>query len=64
MTRETTYESGFKRYIRRTWKNKLCALALIGDGVLATILLKDATLLAFVAPVGMLLLFSGKNLIS
>ena len=45
----------------KTIKNKLCALGLIGVGILSVILLQDATLLMFVLPISIGLFFATKN---
>ena len=37
----------FKRYIRRTLPNKICAIAMIAIGVFGTMLSGDATALVF-----------------
>lgn len=36
MKRRRKTESQFKRYMRRTWKNKLCALGMVAFGSLTT----------------------------
>lgn len=50
-----------KKNIRRTYKNKLCALALIILGIIATSIDKDATVLIFTLLLGIPLFFSRKN---
>ena len=45
----------------KTIKNKLCALGLIGVGILSIILLQDATMLMFVLPISIGLFFATKN---
>lgn len=57
-------ESGFVKYIRRTYKNKLCAIALLTIGIFSTYILKDATLLLFVSTMFIPLLFAKENWIT
>ena len=58
--KQNTYEV-IKRYFRRTYKNKLCALALIIIGVIATNIDNDATVLAFTLLIGLPLFFAKRN---
>lgn len=53
----------FKRYIRRTIKNKLCAVALILVGLFIVKLTGDGTALAFFIIIGIPLFFVNKNYI-
>lgn len=48
-------------YLRETWKNKICALALIGIGVLTTVLSGDATALVFLLMFAIPLFLSFEN---
>ena len=50
-----------KKNIRRTYKNKLCALALIIVGIFTTIIDNDATFLVFALLIGISLFFSKQN---
>lgn len=42
----------FMKYIGRTYKNKLAALALVGTGVLAVNVLNDGTFMLFALVIG------------
>ena len=53
----------FKKYIRRTYKNKLCALALIILGLIFTSVSNDITVLVFLSILGVPLFFAKKNYI-
>jgi hypothetical protein len=48
-------------YLRETWKNKVCALALIGLGVLSAVLTGDATGLVFILIFAIPLLLTMEN---
>lgn len=48
-------------YLRETWKNKICALALIGIGVLTAVLSGDATALVFLLMFAIPLFLSFEN---
>lgn len=50
-----------KKNIRRTYKNKLCALALIIIGIIITNIDNDATSLVFTLLIGIPLFFSKQN---
>lgn len=50
-------------YMRRTFKNKLCAIALVIMGVLAMKLSGDATFLVLIAMIGVPMFFMNKNCI-
>ena len=51
----------FARYIYRTFKNKLCALALIILGVLTTNIEGEGTVLLFLSMIALPLFFSDEN---
>lgn len=51
----------FARYIYRTYKNKLCALALIILGVLTTNIEGEGTVLLFLSMIALPLFFSDEN---
>ena len=51
----------FARYIHRTFKNKLCALALIILGVLTTNIEGEGTVLLFLSMIALPLFFSDEN---
>lgn len=50
-------------YIRRTWKNKICAIALILGGIVPMILENDGTALVMMLMFAIPLFFSKKNLV-
>lgn len=52
-----------KKNIRRTYKNKLCALALIILGIIATSIDRDATVLVLTLLFGLPLFFAKQNYI-
>lgn len=55
-------ESKFMRYIRRTWKQKICALALILIGIVSAIVSGgEANALIFLGFIGVPLFFAGTN---
>lgn len=39
----------FKRYIKKTWKNKLVALLMVILGIIATVIDNDCTVLVFIS---------------
>lgn len=51
----------FKRYIRRTYKNKLCALALIILGLLTVFIEYDATFFIVTLLIGIPLFLEKEN---
>lgn len=51
----------FVRYIRRTYKNKICAIAVISGGILSTAILNDATFLVFTLMIGIPMFFTKRN---
>jgi uncharacterized membrane protein YiaA len=52
------------KYMRRTRLNKICALALIGLGLISASISNDATFLIFTLLFGIPLFFSRRNWIS
>ena len=58
--KQSTYQK-FKRYIRRTYKNKICALALIIVGMGPIYLENDATFMVVALLFGIPLFFSKEN---
>lgn len=58
--KQNTYKT-FKRYFRRTYKNKLCALAMIILGIIATSIDRDATVLVLTLLFGLPLFFAKQN---
>ena len=54
----------FKRYMRRTYKNKICALALIGLGVLPAVFAGVGIGLVIGLFIGLPLFFSSENWIN
>ena len=54
---------GIIRYIRRTWKNKLIALALLAIGGLTLSISNDATVFIFMMFITLPLFFINKNVI-
>lgn len=53
----------FKRYIRRTLKNKLCALVLFVAGVASATVSNDATFLVFSLFISLPLFLASRNYI-
>ena len=53
----------FKRYMRETYKNKICALASVIVGIIATFIFKDITVLVFMLLLGIPLFLAKKNYI-
>ncbi len=51
----------FKRYIKRTWKNKAVALLLIILGIVATVIDNDCTVLVFISIVFVIPLWFEKH---
>lgn len=58
--KQNTYKE-IKRYFRRTYKNKLCAIAMIIIGIIATNIDNDATVLVFTLLFGLPLFFAKRN---
>lgn len=54
-------ESRFAKYMRRTYKNKLCAIAMIAVGIFSAYILKEASGLLFISIVAIPLFFSREN---
>lgn len=60
--KRNTSENKFMRYIRRTWKQKICALALILIGIVSAIVSGgEANALIFLGFIGVPLFFAGTN---
>ncbi len=55
-------ETKFRRYIRRTFRNKLCAMGLLMIGIFSAILSKDITFLIFTLMAGVPLFFARKDM--
>mgnify|MGYP006898653564 CR=1 FL=1 len=58
--RQRAIES-FIKYIRRTWKNKLIAMALVCIGMAGVVLESDATALVLMLLLAVPMFFSRKN---
>lgn len=58
--RQRAMES-FIKYIRRTWKNKLIAMALVCIGMTGVVLESDATALVLMLLLAVPMFFSRKN---
>ena len=56
-----TMRKKFRRYIRRTYKNKLCAIALFIIGVVPVFIENDGTLMIITSCISIPLFFSRKN---
>lgn len=61
MSKKSVYGRKFVKYIRRTFKNKVVALAMIGLGVASRMLSDDATFLVFMLIFAIPLFFARKN---
>lgn len=62
MNRNGRHTRGFARYIRRTFMNKLYAIALLGTGVASTFVSEgDATMLVLISFFAVPMFFSKKN---
>lgn len=55
------HENGFYKYMRRTYKNKLCAIAMLCIGIFSTYILKEASGLLFISIVAIPLFFAKDN---
>ena len=55
------YNKRFVRYMRRTYKNKIVAIALLTIGWLSTLIDNDGTFLLLAVMFGVPLLFTNKN---
>lgn len=53
----------FKKYMRRTIKNKLCSMALLSIGIITQKLTGDGTVLLFFLILGLPLFFARENYI-
>ena len=63
MNKKENYKKKVVRHFRKTWKNKLCVLALIMLGLLTPIISGDATVLVFTLLIGIPLFFVKENFI-
>ena len=61
MRNQKIHTGKFERYIRRTFKNKLCAIVLLGIGALATIPDGDATFFVLILFITIPLFFTKEN---
>lgn len=57
------YLKRFVKYIHRTYKNKIVALAMIALSALSMLWTKDATALVFISLIAIPLFFVGENYI-
>lgn len=57
------YALRFIRYLRRTYQNKVVAMAMIGVGILSTLIEGDATALVFILMLAIPVFFMDKNII-
>ena len=60
--RKQKARANFVNYLRRTWKNKVAAIAMIMAGVLGVVVLKEGTALVVFLIVGVPLFFSKRDL--
>lgn len=51
----------FINYLCKTWKNKICAIAMIICGMLGIVIEKDATALVFMLLIAVPMFFSKRN---
>ena len=63
MKKRNTWMKKFIKTTRRTWKNKLCAIALLIIGALATSIDGDATMMVFLMIIGTPLFLAKENLV-
>lgn len=61
MRKQKIHTGKFVRYIRKTLKNKLCSIALLGIGMLSAIPDRDITFLVTVSFIAIPLFFSKEN---
>lgn len=61
MTRRERRIRRFVRYMHRTFKNKLCALALVAVGAVPMIMDRDATAFVFMLIFGGCMFFSNED---
>ena len=54
-------KESFGSYIRRTYKNKLCAAALLICGLFSTYVMKEASALLYMSIISIPLFFSKEN---
>lgn len=59
--RKQKARKNFVKYIRRTWKNKLIAIAAVSAGMLGVVLEKDATALVFMMFIAVPMFFSSRD---
>lgn len=60
--KQNTYKT-FRRYIRRTYKNKLCAISLFIIGLVPMYIINDATVMVLMLIFGVPLFFAKRNYI-
>lgn len=63
MSKKAGYKERIIRHFRRTYKNKICVVALILIGILSTVISDDATVLVFTLLIGIPLFFVKDNFI-
>lgn len=63
MSKKAGYKERIIRHFRRTYKNKICVVALILIGILSTIISDDATVLVFTLLIGIPLFFVKDNFV-
>lgn len=62
-TNRNEFSKELGKYIRRTLKNKICALALIICGIVSVYVVEDPTYMLFTLTVGIPLFFTRKGVI-
>lgn len=63
MNKKAGYKERIIRHFRRTYKNKICVVALILIGILSTVISDDATVLVFTLLIGIPLFFVKDNFV-
>lgn len=64
MRKQKIHTGKFERYIRRTLKNKICSLALLGIGVLSVIPEREITVLVLISIFAIPLFFAKEDWIN
>lgn len=59
--RKQKAKAKFIKYLRRTWKNKLAAIAMIMIGMLGVVVCNDATALVVLACIAVPMFFTKKD---
>lgn len=59
--RRSRRKESFGSYIRRTYKNKLCAVTLFVFGLFASCVIKEASALLYISIISIPLFFSKEN---